>query len=523
MNTEGAIAKYLATEAGNAAADAAIQAHGGLRLHPAVRRGEDPARRADHDDLRGHLRDHGDDHRPGPLAGAPQVPRPVLPRPGRRDRPRLHAANPAVGADVAALALDSPGGRARVLPRRPAHPQPARALPHRRAGRDRRDGRRVRPVRRTRPWPSAASRVPTRLPERRSPQVRAVALEAARRPRSTAPVGRRRAVDRGRPVPLGLPASADAIRAAQAALLADMDRVADAVYGRIAHEPGLLARPGCRADVHRAPSHQPCRHTEGLSHERSHHSHPIAVVGMSAIMPNAPSGRTRSGATYRRPRTPSPTCRPTAGTRTCTTTRTTALPTRRTAASADGCASSTGTRRLAAAGTADGRRPDGRRPAWSISAARAALLGRRLAGLDGRPRPRRRHHRQRARRREALPDDACGSTSRRCCATSGSRAVVRRPRRPTSASAIIEECAPRLPRRHLPEITEDTMPGELANVIAGRVANLFNFRGPNFTTDAACASGLAAIIVGRAAASPTTSSTPSSPAASTATWASTRS
>ncbi len=41
-------------------------------------------------------------------------------------------------------------------------------------------------------------------------------------------------------------------------------------------------------------------------------------------------------------------------------------------------------------------------------------------------------------------------------------------------------------------VTEDTMPGELANVIAGRVANLFNFRGPNFTTDAACASGLAA-------------------------------
>ena len=33
------------------------------------------------------------------------------------------------------------------------------------------------------------------------------------------------------------------------------------------------------------------------------------------------------------------------------------------------------------------------------------------------------------------------------------------------------------------------MPGELANVVAGRVANLFNFRGPNFTTDAACASG----------------------------------
>ncbi|MCU0270788.1 MAG: acyltransferase domain-containing protein, partial [Acidimicrobiales bacterium] len=40
-------------------------------------------------------------------------------------------------------------------------------------------------------------------------------------------------------------------------------------------------------------------------------------------------------------------------------------------------------------------------------------------------------------------------------------------------------------------ITEDTMPGELANIIAGRVAALLNFRGPNFTTDAACASGLA--------------------------------
>jgi acyl transferase domain-containing protein/acyl carrier protein len=44
-----------------------------------------------------------------------------------------------------------------------------------------------------------------------------------------------------------------------------------------------------------------------------------------------------------------------------------------------------------------------------------------------------------------------------------------------------------------PEITEDTMPGELANILAGRVANLFNFRGPSFITDAACASGLAAV------------------------------
>jgi len=37
------------------------------------------------------------------------------------------------------------------------------------------------------------------------------------------------------------------------------------------------------------------------------------------------------------------------------------------------------------------------------------------------------------------------------------------------------------------------MPGELSNIISGRVANVFNFTGPNFVTDAACASSLAAI------------------------------
>ena len=46
---------------------------------------------------------------------------------------------------------------------------------------------------------------------------------------------------------------------------------------------------------------------------------------------------------------------------------------------------------------------------------------------------------------------------------------------------------------HLPEITEDTMPGELANCIAGRIANIYNFHGPNYVCDAACASALAAI------------------------------
>ncbi|MCG3193655.1 MAG: Acyl carrier protein [Thermoanaerobaculia bacterium] len=45
----------------------------------------------------------------------------------------------------------------------------------------------------------------------------------------------------------------------------------------------------------------------------------------------------------------------------------------------------------------------------------------------------------------------------------------------------------------LPPITEDTMPGELANVISGRIANVLNLRGPNFITDAACASTFAAL------------------------------
>ncbi len=43
------------------------------------------------------------------------------------------------------------------------------------------------------------------------------------------------------------------------------------------------------------------------------------------------------------------------------------------------------------------------------------------------------------------------------------------------------------------ESTEDTMPGELANCMAGRIANLFDFRGPNFVCDAACAAALAAL------------------------------
>ena len=47
--------------------------------------------------------------------------------------------------------------------------------------------------------------------------------------------------------------------------------------------------------------------------------------------------------------------------------------------------------------------------------------------------------------------------------------------------------------KYLPEVTEDSMPGELSNCIAGRIANVFNFHGPNYICDAACASAMAAM------------------------------
>ncbi len=45
----------------------------------------------------------------------------------------------------------------------------------------------------------------------------------------------------------------------------------------------------------------------------------------------------------------------------------------------------------------------------------------------------------------------------------------------------------------LPLTTEDTMAGQLPNVIAGRIANVFNLHGTSFAVDAACASSLLAL------------------------------
>lgn len=50
-------------------------------------------------------------------------------------------------------------------------------------------------------------------------------------------------------------------------------------------------------------------------------------------------------------------------------------------------------------------------------------------------------------------------------------------------------------REQLPEWTEDSFPGILANIVSGRIANRLNLGGSNFTVEAACATSLAALEV----------------------------
>ncbi len=58
---------------------------------------------------------------------------------------------------------------------------------------------------------------------------------------------------------------------------------------------------------------------------------------------------------------------------------------------------------------------------------------------------------------------------------------------PAAGQRAIDSC-----RGLLPEWTEDSFPGFLLNVTAGRIANRFNLGGANYTVDAACGSSLAA-------------------------------
>ncbi|WP_432817446.1 SDR family NAD(P)-dependent oxidoreductase [Sulfitobacter sp. JB4-11] len=65
----------------------------------------------------------------------------------------------------------------------------------------------------------------------------------------------------------------------------------------------------------------------------------------------------------------------------------------------------------------------------------------------------------------------------------------------TSLNALMGEIS-QVAGDRLPDWSEDSFPGILLNVIAGRVANRFDLGGVNFTVDAACGSSIAAVMLG---------------------------
>ncbi|MFF2618619.1 SDR family NAD(P)-dependent oxidoreductase [Kitasatospora sp. NPDC058046] len=78
----------------------------------------------------------------------------------------------------------------------------------------------------------------------------------------------------------------------------------------------------------------------------------------------------------------------------------------------------------------------------------------------------------------------------------GSRLLAPDMRRAARASGLREPQIDTFIRHFLelhPEWTEDSFPGLLGNIVAGRVANRFGFGAANYTVDAACASSLAAL------------------------------
>ncbi|MFO8050855.1 MAG: beta-ketoacyl synthase N-terminal-like domain-containing protein, partial [Thermoplasmatota archaeon] len=68
---------------------------------------------------------------------------------------------------------------------------------------------------------------------------------------------------------------------------------------------------------------------------------------------------------------------------------------------------------------------------------------------------------------------------------------------PADARNRIKEDLKKVMDTKIIQINEDSMPGCLPNVASGRIAHMFNFQGPNFITDAACASSLAAVHTAR--------------------------
>ena len=124
LNTEGAIAKYMCDGSRQPRGRRQHSGAGRIWLHARVHGGEDQARRPHHHDLRRHLRDHGDDHQPRPLAVAPEDARPALSR-RRRGNSKRCTRHPEVGAGIAALALHALAEVDGKGPGRPAHPPSA--------------------------------------------------------------------------------------------------------------------------------------------------------------------------------------------------------------------------------------------------------------------------------------------------------------------------------------------------------------------------------------------------------------
>jgi polyketide-type polyunsaturated fatty acid synthase PfaA len=106
-------------------------------------------------------------------------------------------------------------------------------------------------------------------------------------------------------------------------------------------------------------------------------------------------------------------------------------------------------------------------------------------------------------RAEHVPKDRIGVFLGAAATTSAAMNMAGRLNRPAWIKGMreagipesqVQEACDRIAACFTP-LQENTFPGLLSNVIAGRVANRFDLGGSNFTTDAACASSLAAVSV----------------------------
>ncbi len=199
----------------------------------------------------------------------------------------------------------------------------------------------------------------------------------------------------------------------------------------------------------------------------------IAIIGMSAVFPARATWR-GSGPTRCAGSTRSPRSRRTAGTGGCTTTPTRRRPTRSSRNGAGSCRTLRSTPCASACRRRACRRSS-RPNCWPWRS--CAALG--DAGYAERPF---------ARERTAVVLGMGGGAAQLAMGYAfRSYLPMLDTVIPGGGRAAIEAC-----RGQLPEWTEDSFPGFLLNVTAGRIANRLNLGGANYTVDAACGSSLAA-------------------------------